>query len=125
MVAMIICDQIITEQGSNKKSLIGCFNNIYAHNFPCVHPTFFVFIALTNGRGEFKTKLKMINETTNTTVFEVGGGVVFQDPMKTVEIAFKLVNLTFQSAGSHAIQFLCDDELLMVRKIEVLKISKS
>lgn len=125
MVAMIICDLIITERGSNKKSLIGCFNNVNSHTFPCVHPTFFVFVALTNGRGEFKAKLKMVNESTSATVFEVAGGIKFDDPMKTVEIGFKLVNLAFQSAGSHAIQLWCDDELLMVKKIEVSKIEKN
>ena len=119
MVAMIICDQIITEMGTNKKSIIGCFNNVFSPTFPCVHPTFFVFIMLTNGRGGFKTKLKCINEKDNSVLFEVGGSVIFNDPMQTAEIAFKLVNLTFPNAGSYAIQLWCDDDLLMPRKINV------
>jgi hypothetical protein len=119
LVAMIICDQIITEAGSNKKSIIGCFNNIISASFPCVHPTFFVFVALTNGRGSFKAKSKCINEADNSVIFEVGGPITILDPMQTVEMGFKLVNLSFPKPGIHAIQFWCDDELLMPKRFNV------
>jgi hypothetical protein len=119
MVAMVICDQIITEEGTRKKSIIGCFNNINSPSFPCVHPTFFVFVALTNGKGNFKVKLKCINESDDSTIFEVGASLNISDPMQTVEMGFKLVNLTFPNPGNHAIQFWCDEELLMPKRFNV------
>ena len=119
MVAMIICDQIITEEGSNKKSIIGCFNSINSQTFPCIHPTFFVFVALTNGQGAFKVKLKCINESDGAIIFELGGSMKIDDPMQTVEMGFKLVNLTFPKPGIHAIQLWCDEELLMPKRINV------
>lgn len=122
LVAMIICDQIIIEEGTHKKSIVGCFNSISAQSFPCAHPTFFIFIALTNGRGSVKTKLKCHNEDENLTVFEAGGSLTFKDPLQTIEIGFRLVNLTFPKPGTHAIEFWCEDELLLVRKIKVIQV---
>jgi hypothetical protein len=69
--------------------------------------------------------LKCLNENGNSTLFEVGGDVVFSDPMQTVEMGFKLVNLTFPNAGSYAIQLWCDGDLLMPRKINVIQTPKA
>jgi hypothetical protein len=124
MVAMVVCDQIITELGTNKKSLIGCFNNIYSLSFPANHPSFFVFVALTNGNGNFKVRIKGFNEENNEQLFDMAGTVVFQNPMQTIEMGFKFINLGFAKPGSHAIQFYCEDELLMTKKISVLQIEK-
>jgi len=37
-ISLMICDQVITETETNKKSLIGVFNSISAGQFPCRHP---------------------------------------------------------------------------------------
>ncbi len=124
MVAMIICDQIISEEGTHKKSIIGCFNNITAFSFPCVHPTFFIFVALTNGRGTFKVKLKCVNEDEDSTIFEAGGDMNFGDPMQTIELGFRLVYLSFPKPGKYAIQLWCDNELLMPKRFSVKQIEQ-
>ena len=43
--AMLICDTVITEVGTNKKSLIGLFENISASSFPA-YPSLSVFVNL-------------------------------------------------------------------------------
>ena len=120
-VSMIICDQIITEEGTHKKSLIGTFNSLSVKSFPCSLPRFFVFTALTNGSGSYNAKLRCTNETIspNTTFFELEGQVQFRDPMETVEMGFKMVNLTFPSPGVYCFELHCDDELILQRRIKV------
>ena len=47
VLAIILCDSVIREAQTNKLSLIGTFNGIFANHFPCTHPTLSVYIALT------------------------------------------------------------------------------
>ncbi len=123
-VAMIICDQIITEDKTNKKSLMGCFNNVSSTEFPTRPINWVVFVALTNGRGAYQGKLKCINEDEqNETVFELGGPVIFNSPLQTVEMGFKLANLVFPKPGTHAITFSCDDVMILHRRFSVKQMS--
>jgi hypothetical protein len=122
-VAMIICDQVITAEGSRKKSLIGCFNNVSSSIFPTKPITCYVFVALTNGQGMHKAELRCINEDENgSKVFGMAGPLAFIDPLQTVEIGFRLVNLTFPKPGKHVIEFWCDGELLLERSFSVQQI---
>lgn len=122
-VAMIICDQIITEERTHKKSLLGCFNNVNSPVFPTQPITCFVFVALTNGQGAHEGRLKCTNQDArNETVFELGGPIIFINPMQTIEMGFRLVNLSFAKPGLHVIEFWCGESLILQRRFSVKQI---
>lgn len=125
-VAMIICDQIITEAGTNKKLLIGTFNNLFSHSFPCVHPAICVFVVLTNGQGRHVPKLRVVNQDVGQKLFEVAltSGVEFENPLHSVEVAFKLANVPFPIPGVHGMELWCNDELVLTRRFRVTKIEE-
>ena len=58
VLAMLVCDQIITDRLTGKQSLIGMFSKVHAVAFPATHPQLCVFVALTDGHG--KTELTKI-----------------------------------------------------------------
>ena len=59
--AMLVCDKVITETGTNKKSLIGIFENINAYKFPCIHHFLAVYIKLTDANGRYKFRLELVD----------------------------------------------------------------
>src|SRR5438046_3092720 len=59
--ALVICDQIIEEAGTHKKSLIGIFNSIFASTFPIQYSKMCVYASLTNGRGRVKMELRGVH----------------------------------------------------------------
>jgi len=59
--AMLVCDYVITEQGTNKKSLIGVFENINAAQFPCIHHGLSVYIKMTDGQGTYRFRLELVD----------------------------------------------------------------
>ena len=58
-LAIVVCDQIIEDKLTGKKSLIGIFNQIGTNNFPCRHPQMCVFVSLTEGRGQCAARLRI------------------------------------------------------------------
>ncbi len=121
-LALVICDQIIEDKLTNKKSLIGIFNQIGAQTFPCRHPQFCVFVSLTDGRGESAARLRIVHDESEHVVAEVNGTIQFPDVHTVVELRFDLVGLAFPDPGAYAIEFYCDDALVLERRFRVLHI---
>ena len=119
-LAIVICDQIIEDKLTGKKSLIGIFNQIAAQNFPCRHPQLCVYVSLTDGRGQCIARLRVVHDETNAGVAEVNGQIQFADVHAVVELNFGLVGLTFPEPGAYAIEFYCDDFLVLERRFQVV-----
>jgi hypothetical protein len=122
-LAIVVCDQIIEDKFTGKKSLIGIFNNIGTQKFPCRHPQVCVFVSLTEGRGECAARLRIVHDETNKVVAEVDGKIVFPEIHTVVELNFNLVGLSFPEPGMYSIEFYCDDALILERRFNVTEIA--
>ena len=87
--ALVVCDQIITDAATGKKTLVGIFNNLGASQFPCVHPRFCVYVALTNGHGEYTVELRLVHEGgTLEPIAKAQGKIKFGAPTEMLELNF-------------------------------------
>jgi hypothetical protein len=120
-LAIVVCDQIIEDKATNKKSLIGIFNNIASQTFPCRHPQLSVFVSLTEGRGNYDARLRIANEEAGTTITEVKGQIQLPDVNLVAELAFNFLGLEFVAPGLYSIEFYCDDALVLERRFHVVK----
>ena len=118
---MILCDSTIREAGTNKLSLIGTFNDLFAGQFPCVHPAMSVYVALTDGRGRVPCRLRLTSTDTGKEIFGISGHVEFRDPTGVAELPFQLRNVRLERPGDYSLDFLTDGELLGSRKLRVRK----
>jgi len=123
-LAIVICDQIIEDKLTNKKSLIGIFNNIASQNFPCRHPQLSVFVSLTEGRGSYNARLRIAHEETGRVTAELNGQIQFPDIHAVVEVNFNLLGLEFQQPGLYSIEFYCDDALVLERRFHVTQLKQ-
>ena len=120
--AIVICDQIITEVGTNKKSLIGVFNSIAGNAFPVQHPRLCVYCAMSNGRGHGTLQLKCIRVEDSSEVARVSGNVNFLDPNAVVELVFNFLNIPFERPGLYTFELGCEGEYLMEKRFTVLQL---
>ncbi len=123
-LAIVICDQIIEDKLTGKKSLIGIFNQIGTQNFPCRHPQLCVFVSLTEGRGQCAARLRIVHDESNHVVAEVNGNIQFPDVHVVVELNFNLVGLAFPEPGMYSIEFYCDDALILERRFHVIQVKQ-
>ena len=124
LLALILCDSIIREAQTNKLSLIGTFNNVFAASFPCTHPNISVYIAITKGRGRIACKLRMTSLTDDRMIFELPGQIEFGGPITVGELAFQLQQIRFETPGVYAVEFWAGGDLLGSRKLNVQKLEK-
>ena len=122
LLALVLCDMIIREVGTNKLSLIGTFNSLSAQTFPCAHPTFWVYVAITEGRGRQTSKLRITSLSSGLPVFELPGEIEFAGgPTHVGELVFQLNAIRFDTPGLYAVEFWSGDDMLGSRKIHVQK----
>lgn len=123
-LAMIICDTIIQDAISGKKSLIGVFSRINSKNMPLQHPRMNIFLVLTEGNGPYKCELRCLDGDNNQPIVQTHGEIEFQDPRQIVELMFDFSGIVFPDYGMYRFEFLCDGEPVISRKFEVAQIEK-
>ncbi|MFH1797768.1 MAG: hypothetical protein ABH844_00245 [Candidatus Omnitrophota bacterium] len=121
--AMLVCDKIITEVGTNKKSLIGVFENISAHMFPCVHHSLTVYIKLTDANGKYKFCLELVDLETNSIIGkgEMPKDIEITSPLTIHDLVFNLAALKFEHQGKYEFRIFANGEVFGQKTFSVNK----
>jgi hypothetical protein len=119
VLAMIICDMVIDDRISGKKSLVGLFDAIATTALPCTVNELHVFLALTDGYGTLKTRLRCVKASTDEELFSTMQEVRFPDPLTVVEINLGFCGCDFPEAGEYRFQLYAERTLLCERKFHV------
>ena len=123
--AILLCDKVIVEHNTNKKSLIGCFTNVSGPEFPFTLDAFTIFLTLIGGHGKNSCRVEVKHMTKDDiggkAIAKLMGDVVFKNPNDTVELAFEFKKFQFMEPGQYAIHFLCDNNPVAERRFNVTK----
>jgi hypothetical protein len=115
---LLVCDQIITDAETGKKSLIGLFSNITASSLP-FRRSLSAFVILGNGQGQGEFEFVGMHEPSGQPLFRIHDRLTFRAPTEVFELAFNLNDLTFEQPGPYSFEFRFDGELLLERRITV------
>jgi uncharacterized protein DUF6941 len=119
VLAMILCDQVITDVETNKKSLIGLFDQVEALALPCVVHELHVYLSLTDGRGTLPTAIACVTVDEGEELFRGEAEVEFADPLQVVELHFVFPNARFPTAGEYRFQLSIEGHILHERRFFV------
>lgn len=120
VLALIVCDQIITDRMTGKQSLIGMFSNIHTRGFPAAHPQLCVYVALTEGYGETQFTIRIADsDDARPPIVEGHGKVLFKDPRAIANLSLQFHGLTFPQPGQYRVQLFSNGELLREARLNV------
>jgi len=119
LLAIIVCDEIVRDERTHKEYLLGLFNTIHAHVFPCVHPRLNVFVSLTNGHGTAPSELRLVHRDGGETLASTKGSVQFANPLALVNVNFEISNIGLPRPGRYSFDFLCHGEMIGSRPFDV------
>jgi hypothetical protein len=112
---MTMCDAATEHAG--KMNILGTFNSIYAHKFPCVHAFCSIAICLRfekSENGEHSIRVLFVNEDGQDVIppFEHRMDIHIppNEPLAVARLIFQMQNLLFQQAGTYAINLEADGE---------------
>jgi hypothetical protein len=60
VVAILLCDTIIIEENTKKKTLVGIFDRVFAADFPAPH-RFAIYVKLVDAAGAYRLRLDYVD----------------------------------------------------------------
>ena len=122
VLALIVCDQIITDRLTGKQSIIGMFSVIHSPRFPAAHPQLSVFASLTGGHGQVKLMIRIVDvNEARPPLVQGQGEVQFANPLAIANLALQFHGLMFPEPGDYRVQLLSNGALLREARLRLVK----
>lgn len=119
-LALILCDTIIEDRVTGKKSLIGLFSQIHTSKLPCVHPSMMMLVSVTGGQGTYPCKIVCEHPNLKQPVFSVDSPLKFENPFQVLDLIFQLKAINFPLPGKYEIKVIIDGVPELIRPLMVL-----
>ncbi len=118
LLSVIICDLVIIDRITDKPSIIGAFETISAPKYPARHPRLAFFCQLTNGHGETRITVKLVDvQQEDKTLFEGTIEQKFRDVREVANLTFNIGGMVFPHPGEYRFQIYAGTEFLGERRI--------
>ena len=112
VVAMLVCDQIITEQVTNKKTLIGVFDKFNSLTFPVAFQRLAVYVKLADAGGDYLFKLRIVKLKDESLIAEIGIQARIIDASNYSELALNMGNISLPEPGKYEFQLYSGENYL-------------
>jgi hypothetical protein len=123
LVHTIICDDVRQELGG-KFSLMGLFETVSAQTFPVVHPRFAIMNEWTGGKGEFRSRVRLLAPDRKTVLSESESHFsLYNENQRHRDISVRF-NTTFSAPGTYWIEMMIDDEQAGIVPLAVQQVTQ-
>jgi hypothetical protein len=122
LLAILVCDSVIVDSQTQKKSVIGIFDNIYSQQTPFSQRLGF-FARLTDAEGEYKFTVRIVylgDEEQIVAGLETDT-VVARDRLGAVNLALNLPAVPFPKFGRYEFQLFANNVFVGRTVINALK----
>ena len=119
----IICDDVRQEAGG-KISLMGLFENIYATNFPVLHPRLALMSEWSDGRGEFSVITKLLSPDRKTVLRETSSKISLRDTVNKHRDISVHLNVELKAPGTYWIEHYLDNEMISSLPLQVIHVKE-
>jgi hypothetical protein len=120
LVSLLICDQVIDDKLSNKKSAIGIFNTVLVPKVPTAIHQMAILASVTEIAGKTELELRLVSDADNAVLFSGKGVVEAPNPLAVVDLLFAMQGVRIPHAGQFAFELLSGGEILGRRRFQVL-----
>jgi hypothetical protein len=114
LLAILLCDQIILEQGTGKKTLVGVFDDLWSNSEPIRQPVGF-YAKMTDLEGLYHFAVKVVRIAAEGEIAIAGGAIPMTQPivnrLENLDIALNLPTV-FPTFGKYEFQLFANDMYL-------------
>lgn len=123
-VSLMLCDQVVFEQGTQKPYLLGVFTGVAVDSIPTAPQRFDLFAALTDGLGDIPITLSAVHLETNQEIYAQELTVSFPDPLQVVNLRFRVRQLVYEATGTYLFALTANDQELAARRMRVYELGE-
>ena len=122
-LAILLCDQIIVDEISKKKTIVGIFDLIYAEKFPAEHRPLSVYVRLTDAEGQYAFRMDYVQVKNDKLLAQTEiPGVSINDRLKAHELIMQFPPIKIPEPGEYEFRLWANDRYIGRMKFTALKL---
>ena len=118
--AMLICDMVIKDAGSNKHSAVGIFTDVYASAYPMMLNPLAVYVCIADAIGTYELVMELVDLEQDKPLGRVQGlKLQSKEKLQSHDFGIRFVNTVFPHPGTYEFRLLADGRLLGGKTLRV------
>ena len=123
--AFLVCDYVIEDRTTKKKSLIGLFTHLQGLTFPFLHHQMGLYFCLTDAQGTYQFEISLIYLNTEFLMAKAQLPLVdIPDRLQIADFCLTLNNLAFPGPGRYEFQLYSNGEFLAQKDFNVIQMAQ-
>lgn len=127
-VAMVLCDDVHIDPGTQKRFIMGTFSTIASHSFPATI-NLAVYYGITDAGGDMEITFRIVDsrhlfDDSSEPLFFVTFPMTSPTPLAVCEGILQVKGLTIPSAGVYHCELMHGEEVLMARRLVAIELPK-
>ena len=124
--AIVVCDTIIEDRNTGKKSLIGIFTHLASKAFPCNYPSMSIYFCITDAAGTYTFMLRLIHLDQDKQIAEgTLPPIEIKDRLQIVDYGITMLRVQFQVPGRYDFRLFANDEFIGNKDFVVIQAKQS
>ena len=111
-IAFLLCERVIIEEGTRKKTIIGVWNNINAPTLPFTQRPVCLYARLIDGEGRYALKMVLIQVETQEKMLTIEGEITAESRHNPIDFASPIFGLTIPAAGEYEFSLWMNDRYI-------------
>lgn len=122
--AFLVCDQVIEDSLTKKKSLIGIFTHLQAMTFPFQHQHMGLYFCLTDAEGTYHFDIDLVHLNNEQLVCRATlPDITITDRLQISDFGINIPSLIFPVPGRYELRLNMEGRLIAQKDFNVMQIS--
>jgi len=125
LLAFIVCDTVIQDAATQKRTLVGVFDRVNSPAVPFVLNSVGLYAKMVEGSGAYKLRVRLVNLTKDESpVLEINADANWINADEPMELGFNFAGVPIIEFGTYEFQLFASDvylgrALLSVSKVQL------
>ena len=120
--AFLVCDSVILDSFTGKKSIIGTFTHLWAARFPCQHHQMGVYFCLTDAEGHYEFELRLVYLDQDQLIGKASlSRVEIKDRLRIQDFGINIPSLVFPGPGRYEFRLFANGYFITQKDFNVIQ----
>jgi len=121
--AFLVCDQVIEDSVTKKKSLIGLFTHLQAVSFPFQHVQMGLYFCLTDAEGTYHFDIELMYLNAEQLVCRATlPNIAIGDRLHISDFGINIPSLVFPAPGRYEFRLCMEGRLIVQKDFNVMQL---
>ena len=119
-VAFLVCDKVIIEADSGKRTIVGVFDQVEISEFPAVCGPIWLYISVIDCEGDYSNLIEYVQVSTQKVLAQANGTTTSANRQVCVDLVLPWPQLPLPEAGEYEFRFWMNGKFISRTRVSVV-----